>query len=277
MPLYSIITVTYQNLAGLRKTEASVTEQTCLDYEWIIIDGGSDDGTVEYIQDVILSESEGSRAGYRDSSATPQNDRCQILSEPDHGIYDAMNKGIDRASGDYVIFMNAGDRFAAPDTLADIKQVIDNAGTPPDFLYGDALEEQGNGAPVYKAARYHSQWRYGMFTHHQAMIYNRNAVTDAALRYDTNYRIAADYKFTIQFIGNYRNVSRIKDSSLCVFEQNGISQNHVRESRKEQFAIRKECGGTPSFQNIMIYAAQTLVWQLRRFCPSLYWALKKRR
>lgn len=255
MALFSIITVTYNNAEGLRKTATSVLAQTYDDYEWIVIDGGSADGTADFL-------------GGTDA---------QWISEADHGIYDAMNKGLARATGDYVIFMNAGDLFAAAETLARIKLAIENAATKPDFIYGDALEDQGRHNPsIFKPARNHAQWRYGMFTHHQAMIYRRAALTASGLCYDTTYSIAADYKLTIQLIGNYRNTLYLKGIPLCLFESGGISQINVRQGRKEQFAIRKEHGCTPLWQNILIYTLQTMVWNIRRICPKLYWMIKTR-
>ena len=80
-PLLSIVTITYNNLEGLQKTAQSITAQTCDNYEWIIIDGNSDDGTVQFLETVKADIS---------------------ISEPDHGIYDAMNKGLTQATGQYL-------------------------------------------------------------------------------------------------------------------------------------------------------------------------------
>src|SRR5262245_38437900 len=91
-PLFSIVTITYNDLAGFRETAASVAGQTFKNFEWIVVDGGSTDGTLDFL-DVFPRRPD------------------QRISEPDKGIYDAMNKGIERASGVYTIFMNGGDRF----------------------------------------------------------------------------------------------------------------------------------------------------------------------
>ncbi len=87
--LFSVITVTRNNLVGLRRTHESLRIQSCGDYEWIVVDGASDDGTADYLK----------KTG------------ANWVSEPDRGIYDAMNKGIARAQGRWLIFMNAGDEF----------------------------------------------------------------------------------------------------------------------------------------------------------------------
>lgn len=105
MKKFSIITINYNNCAGLRKTIESVVNQTCKDFEYIIIDGGSTDGSVEVIQEYA--------------------DRIDYwVSEPDKGIYNAMNKGILKANGEYLNFMNSGDCFYGKDTLCGISSKL---------------------------------------------------------------------------------------------------------------------------------------------------------
>lgn len=238
MPRFSVITVTRNNLDGLIRTRQSLYAQNFSDYEWIVIDGASTDATVAFLEN-----------------------QGQIwISEPDGGIYDAMNKGIDRATGDYLLFLNAGDTLATPDTLEKIA-AIDAA-----FIYGDSLE---NGH--YKTARSHNKVLSGMFTHHQAMIYRREII--GALRYDPDYRIAADYKFTLQFLKNVRDIHYIP-APLCVFETGGISQRQTAQGRKEQFKTRRELRACGPVENAFIFGAQILAQTLRRLAPGLYWLLR---
>ena len=110
-PHFSIITVSFNNGDGLQETGDSIQQQTFQEYEWIVIDGGSNDHSVDYL---------------KETSAL-------WLSEPDAGIYDAMNKGIDQAKGKYIIFMNAGDLLHDKNTLSIIAQ--SNA----DFIYALSL------------------------------------------------------------------------------------------------------------------------------------------
>lgn len=117
---YSIITVAYNNLAGLKLTAESVLAQTSRDYEWLIFDGGSSDGTKEYL------ESLGDKVSYWESMR-------------DGGIYDAMNKGVRKASGEYLIFMNSGDRFASADVLEKVAAYAHDA----EVVYGDWVEVAG--------------------------------------------------------------------------------------------------------------------------------------
>lgn len=239
-PFFSVITVTRNNLRGLKKTYKSILSQICDDYEWIVIDGASTDGTSDFL-----------------------NENCyNWISEPDKGIYDAMNKGIDRASGDYLIFMNAGDCFAMPKTLDYIKQRAINQN--PDFIYGDAIEDRH-----LKKARHHMNINYGMITHHQAMAYKA-----PLSHYDLNYKIAADYDLTFQIVKNSAHILYIP-TALCLFESGGISQQKVRQGRTEQFKIRHSHNILP-LENGLIFISQTLLYQLRRFSPRLYWLLKKR-
>jgi len=241
-PLFSIITVTLNNIDGLKATEQSLKVQTCSDYEWIIIDGNSADGTKEYLNLIR---------------------NAQWISEPDNGLYDAMNKGIQRAKGKYCWFMNASDQFYNQDTLKTVSEYVQNHG----FIYGDALEDH-----QYKKARGHNTIISGMFTHHQSMVY-KTALLKSTL-YDTNHQIAADYDLTHRILKQSPLVNYI-NQPLCIFETGGLSQQNTKTGRKEQFSIRKKYG-VPPIQNLRIYSAQSFAIMIRRTCPWLYWLLKSR-
>ncbi len=243
-PLFSIITVTRRNIAGLRGTAASLAAQSCNDLEWIVIDGASTDGTREFLA--------GTNARW--------------TSEPDRGIYHAMNKGTERARGDYLLFLNAGDRLAEPQTLEKLARSIRAQATPPDFVYGDALEEKN-----YKPARSHKKSLWGMFTHHQAMLYRRKMLRGK--RYDERHAIAADYDFTCRVLKETQNILYCP-FPVCVFESGGVSQTHAGKGRREQFAIRRELGMGNIFTNAAVYALQTAAWTIRTRAPGLYRLLK---
>lgn len=215
MPLFSVITITKNNAIGFARTEKSLKAQTFTDYEWVVIDG-----------DV----------------------------EPDNGIYDAMNKGLARATGDYVMFMNAGDCVASSDILAIIAQHC-----PADFIYGDAFE-----GGYRKPARSHTRIHHGMFTHHQAMVYRRDMIAD--MRYDEAYPIAADYKFTLKYLGRCKNIIHIPQV-ICEFEVGGISQSRSKQGRIEQSHIRRECGIEDAWT---IRLRQIFAQWIRTLSPPLY-------
>jgi putative colanic acid biosynthesis glycosyltransferase len=241
MPLFSLITVTRDNLAGLKATHESITIQSAKDFEWIVIDGDSKDGTKEYLK------------------TTP----AKWVSEADDGIYDAMNKGIAKSRSDYLLFLNAGDALADAGTLEKIAAKIKEKS--PDFIYGDAIE-----GPHPKPANPHTQIEWGMFTHHQAMFYGRKAL--AGMSYDTNYEIAADYDLTLRFLRQNVKSAYCK-FPICKFAIGGVSQKKALQGRLEQFVIRNRFGISPP-KNTTIFIYQSLSWALRRIAPGLFWKMK---
>lgn len=250
--MFSIITITRNDLSGLQATHASIQSQTCTDYEWIVIDGASNDGTAQWLK-----------------THAPD-----AISEPDHGLYDAMNKGLARATGDYIIFMNGGDQFADDNVLSNLSQLIRMASTPPGFIYGDALETRSDRQMAYKAARPFIKVDLGMFTHHQAMVYARTVIGN--MHYDTRYKIAADYKLTLQTLGATRAIYYVP-APFCIFANGGISQTRTALGRREQFDIRRELGVVGPIRNRVIKTLQMINMGVRRICPPLYWAIKARR
>jgi putative colanic acid biosynthesis glycosyltransferase len=237
-PLLSIITITKNNLSGLHATQESLPRQGS--FEWIVVDGNSSDGTKEYLSNLS----------------------ARIIQDDGGGIYAAMNAGMDSALGDYLIFMNAGDRFADPDILGIIEKAI--AAEKPDFLYGDALEQSG----LYKKARGASHIASGMITHHQAMIYRRTA-----LRYDTRYTIAADYDFTARVLMEAQRLHYIP-CAICIFENGGVSEQRRKTGRREQFAIRQTLGLANPLTNCAICTGQSVSAFLKDHAPRLYIALR---
>lgn len=247
MPLFTIITVNRNNRSGLQATAKSIREQEFTDFQWIIVDAVSTDGTNDDLEEY---------------GAT-------ILCEPDEGPYDGMNKGIDLAIGDYIIFMNSGDCFAQTQTLQKIRDAV--WFSKPDFIYGDSWETDGR-RTAYKPARSYLKASKGMFTHHQSMLYKRTLIRD--LRYDLSFEIAADYDFTLAFL-NKAQTCLYLPFPVCVFRSGGLSQKNVTKGRKEQFAIRQKQHVTSFPKNALTYAMQTVSWGLRACAPGLYWTLRR--
>lgn len=248
LPVLSIITVTKNNRHGLRSTARTLIHQLMSDIQWIIIDGESHDGTAADLERL--------------------KEKAEIVSEEDDGLYNAMNKGLSIAKGRYLLFLNAGDQLADRDSLSTILKTL--KATKPDFLYGDSLE----GSLFYKKARSHKKWRWGMFTHHQAMIYSRRLFKN--LSYDETYKIAADYDLTIRFLDSSTKIEYIP-CALCLFETGGISQEHAEDGRTEQFFIRLSHGRTPFALNILIYLFQTGTYLFRKTFPETYAKIQNRR
>lgn len=243
--MLSIITIAYNNLEGLKKTYESLIAQDTDDYEWIVVDGASTDGSIDFLKTT----------------------HAQWKSEPDNGIYDAMNKGIDRIDRDYMLFLNSGDCFAAPQNLSTILSTINRN---PTFIYGDALEQEENGKIREKTAKPYITVSKGLFTHHQAMIYKKTN-----LRYNTQYKIASDYDFTYRYlmdvVAHDLPVHYIPEP-LCIFEGGGVSQTSAVSGRKEQYNIRKSHHISGAKR---IYLTQTIAWRFRTIFPNLFWWLKK--
>jgi glycosyltransferase involved in cell wall biosynthesis len=176
---FSIITITYNAAQWLERTIQSILSQTCTDIEYIIVDGGSTDETINIITNYQLR--------------IKNKFRFLWISEPDKGIYDAMNKGLKLAAGEYVLFINAGDRIYSPNTM----QGIANSLSPfafrllPDVIYGETeiSDAQGNylGMRHLKAPEKLTwkNFRMGMLVCHQSFIVKR----EIAELYDLQYTL----------------------------------------------------------------------------------------
>lgn len=179
-PLISIITITYNAERGLPATLRSLREQTYKDFEHIIIDGASQDDTL------TIARKDGVTG-------------ARLLSEPDKGLYYAMNKGLEMAHGKYVLFLNAGDSFHSPETLM---RYAEAAQEDPDIIYSDTVivdadrrEIRPRHLSVPERLTFKS-FKNGMLVCHQAFMV-RKAI---APLYDTSYRFSADYDWTVKCI-----------------------------------------------------------------------------
>lgn len=222
-PLFSIITVTYNAAAVLLPTLQSVAEQSCKEYEYIVVDGASTDGTLELVR----------------RSGVP----TRIISERDKGIYDAMNKGMKIARGTYLIFMNAGDAFYSADTLQAIKERI---GTRrPGVIYGETaiVDEQRQYVMMRRLrAPEHLTWRsfaVGMVVCHQAFIVRR----DLAPQYDLSYRYSADVDWCIRCM---KRSDEMFNTHLVLvnYLREGTTTRNRRASLEERFHIMCKYYGT---------------------------------
>ena len=197
---YSIITINYNNKEGLEKTIQSVLAQTSHDYQFIIIDGGSTDGSVDIIK---------------------QNaDQIDYwVSEPDRGRYSAMNKGINQAIGDYLNFMNSGDTFHSPTVLEDIAKMNFSE----DIITGGFYDQEKDIKHIIKPQEVTLLTMLKNTFNHQATFIKRHLFNKRL--YDENYVIQSDAKFNYLSI-IYDNCSvRIIDYIVANYDFNGISSN----------------------------------------------------
>jgi putative colanic acid biosynthesis glycosyltransferase len=253
-PLFSIITVSLENCDGLQRTHQSLTGQSCRDFDWIVVDGGSRDGTLEYL-------------------LAHQRDLAWWRSAPDCGLYDAMNIGLVVATGEYLIFLNAGDTLAGPSTLELLAEQVRH-GERPDFIYGDTLEQgAGNRLLIKRARSHHLKW-YGMFTHHQAMVYRR-AVVEGQW-FDLTWKIGADYAFTLDTLSKSVRVARV-DAPLVLFQSGGRSQTQAALGRWDQAQIRRSRLNMSVVSCFLIMIAQYAAISIRRLWPTVFETWRCRR
>jgi glycosyltransferase involved in cell wall biosynthesis len=200
---FSIITVTFNNQNGLDKTFRSLETQKCSDYEWIIIDGASTDGTQEFVNRVIT-------------------DDVKFISEPDKGIYDAQNKGIALASGKFLLFLNAGDTFENIFVLEKIKEVSNGN---EDLLYGNIIiqEKENIKYPLlYPKNISYKYWYNQKYLCHQAVFFNKRVFEKYGI-YDLKYRFSADYDL-LQRIWFKKEINiKHVDWNIVVYDLEGVS------------------------------------------------------
>ncbi len=224
-PLVSIITVTYNAAPLIERTLKSIASQSYANVECIVVDGNSTDATMQ-----IVSKHK--------STVT------KWVSEPDQGLYYAMNKGLRMASGDYVWFVNAGDEIASPDTLA---QIFSNNDERADVYYGDTLIVSDDGTAIGPRRLRPPEvltWRsfqMGMLVCHQAFIARRSLCSD----YDVRYRLSADFDWCIRVLKRSQTI-RNTHMTLARFLQGGMTKQHHAKGLRERFCVMRRHYGLAS-------------------------------
>ncbi|MES2265477.1 MAG: glycosyltransferase family 2 protein [Bacteroidota bacterium] len=244
-PVLSVITIVYNNARDIERTMLSVLNQTYEAIEYIVVDGASNDGTLE-----IIKRYEGRIA--------------KLVSEKDKGIYDAMNKGLALATGDYVIFMNSGDEFYDIGTVEKVFDTAPNA----DIYYGETEmvndERESLGQRRHKAPAKFT-WRdfkFGMSISHQA-IYIRRSLTQP---YDPKYQLSADIDWIIRAAKKAIKIVKV-DGYVAKYLVGGMSKARHRQSLLERFDIMKRHYGLiPTLFNHTVIA----------FNLGWYWLKNKR-
>lgn len=214
---FSIVTVCFDSAAVLPRALQSLQAQTFGDYEWVVVDGASRDTTMAIVRGFDAA-------------------RLNAISEPDAGIYDAMNKAIGRARGDYLYFLNSDDAFAGPQVLAEAAQAIDAAGQPGLLIgrvnfvggQGPALRSYGHIGP--HTVLYDSLCHQAVFT--QRALFERFG------RFDTGYRLAADFDWLARVIRARVPVAH-SDLVIADFSAGGAHQRAAEQTFTEVMAIRQ--------------------------------------
>ncbi|WP_462319294.1 glycosyltransferase family 2 protein [Marinilabilia sp.] len=217
-PKISIITVVFNDARNLASTIQSVRKLTYPNVEYIVVDGGSADGSVEIIKENAEFIS-------------------QWISEPDRGLYDAMNKGLDMATGDYLWFVNAGDEPGASGIL----ERVFNSGNRADIYYGNTMLIDDDGreiglrrlSPPEKLNWRH--FRHGMMVSHQSFIPSRKVIK----KYDLRFKFSADYDwclYALKMASDIRNTHMV----LSHFREGGLTKQNIIPGLKERFRIMVE-------------------------------------
>ena len=217
MKKYTIITINFNNSAELRQTIESVVGQTLKDIEYIVIDGGSTDGSVEVIKD------------YADHID-------YWISEPDNGVYNAMNKGLAKAHGEYVNFMNSGDTFHSPDVLEEVDRQIGDA----DILFGNVCN-RATGVR-YGGIKAGSEVTFLTLKKeilcHQATFYRRDIFNRHP--YDESLRLIADWKVNVQAIVTDNCKVKVVDTMIARYDLTGISSTQCQLHAEERQRVMSE-------------------------------------
>lgn len=284
LPLISVVTIVYNDIAHIVETMDSVVGQDYPHIQYIIIDGASSDGTKEKILEYIASCAEvNSQADPKKTKSlkhTEQNSKIYLtathreknlyftfLSEKDSGIYDAMNKGIELATGQWCNFMNCGDRFHSPNTLKEFfthflqSAQVSSQAVPhptPQILYGDAqlIYDDTHSKILYASTKPHKYHHH--FIHQSAFI---ATPLMQAYRYDTGFKIAGDTDF---FAKAYNNGARFQYVPLVVasFSLEGVSSHLSWQMFKEDCQI----GYKYNRLFPLLHALKYLFWVIPRVC-----------
>ncbi|WDF54711.1 glycosyltransferase family 2 protein [Mucilaginibacter sp. KACC 22063] len=254
LPLVTIITVVFNSVDTIEQTILSVINQSYSNLEYIIIDGASTDGTIDVIKKY-------------------ENRIKYWISEPDKGIYDAMNKGINKASGEWLNFMNAGDWFYSAQT---IEQVFNNTGLENvEMIYGNTEKRKGNSSSIHKPGHSENFWKQLMV--HQSMFTR----TDLNKKYlfDVGFKVAADFDFIYKTFF-FKHKTLYIDNIISSFDMVGYSHGNRYIGFAEDRKIAMKYKGRPalSLKVYMFYVRVTILGKLidilKKHTPFIYKKLK---
>lgn len=250
----SIITSCYNRVSTIRGAIESVLAQDYPDIEYIIVDGASTDGSVEVIRDAIEGH----------------EDNVKFISEPDHGMYEAINKGIRMATGDYIGLVHSDDFLYSPHTISDIAKRLEE--THADFLYGDGLFV--NAENTDKVVRKwiggtYRLWkvRHGWLPLHPT-CYIRRDVMEKLGGYDESYMIAADTDLLVRYLlDNHVKTDYLK-KYIVRMRMGGMSTDNSRRAKmwKEDIRVYSSHG----FKHVTLTKIEKMLWKVPQFVMAKF-------
>ena len=261
MTKLTIITINYNNASGLKKTMESVLAQTSKDFEYIVIDGAAPQPPKGGVSDRAVIESyvnsvEGQENGYMRcsflSSASGRRVGGGFFSEPDNGIYHAMNKGIRMAQGEYIHFLNSGDWLVDKHVVEDMLNFLnpltpspsprgEGLGVRCDVLIGNVIAVRPDGKVRYK--KYNpdvSLYTFYRGTIEHTSAYIRRDLFDKYGLYDENLKIVSDWKWYLQVVGLNNASVQFTDRYVTCFDTTGISSTNLRLDKAERRQVLEE-------------------------------------
>jgi len=252
-PRVSIITVCYNNYSGLKRTMASVVRQNYANFEWIIVDGCSQDNTLELLDEIRQCDIV-----------------CKVLVEADNGIYDAMNKGIDLAQGDYCLFLNSGDYFYNSSVLADVQRFL-----VADIIVGEMqeihpLRPERNRIKSWEKRKLNRSFFYNRTLPHQATFIRRNLFSLYG-PYETRFKIKGDHDFFARVC--LAPEVRLLSASVCVsvYFVDGVSsqmKNSVLDNVEKSMVHKRNFSKMYLWVRKIISGIKSL-WSIRRTHKSI--------
>ena len=222
----TIITINRNNAAGLEKTMLSVLSQTRKDFEYVVVDGASTDGSVSVIERL----------------AHGFGDRLKWISEPDKGIYNAMNKGIGMAAGEYIQILNSGDSLVSPEVVDIMYTALEKVGYP-SILYGNMLKDFPDGH-VHRDKGFAGEeitllgMYIGTLNHSPAFI--RRSLFGKYGLYDESLKISSDWKWYLRAIVFGEEKPVYDDIDVTLFDMTGISETNPALTKAERAQVLKE-------------------------------------
>lgn len=224
--LLSIITVAFRNLDGIVKTHASLAhlaKATDIRFEWIVVDGGSNDGTQEFLENLC------------------GNYHLRFVSEPDNGIYDAMNKGIEMARGKFALFLNSGDIFHP-----DVAHVVRQLQTQKDdvMITGDALLDFGDGHKTKRSAKPGWYIYHSLPASHQAIFFPLAGLK--VWHYDLQYKVSSDYALAARLYKEGYDFKKL-DGLVSEFSMGGVSTTNNLELCEDAKKVQRQILRVPGF------------------------------
>lgn len=253
----SVITIVYNDKRHIECTMYSVLRQTARkSIEYIIIDGASTDGTSELIRKQVREVD-------------------VYICEKDNGIYDAMNKGVAHSAGDFVIFMNSGDCFTNDKVVENVLKIIEKQSIMPYIVYGDYKESNNGVASTPIPARSYSKIWYGPVASHQSTFYNLHFLNNKGISYDTSYRIAADYKLTLEVI--HASNGNVLQLPFCIsdFDISGLSNVNQDLGLYEANRARREILGWGWLRETMMTCLLLAARMAHKYGGAIYRILRR--